>query len=71
MKYLNFRIDRHRIKDHMVVNGFFIRGQRPTDYNWDLIHEARSMEEAKKYIKGIKETDRQLVYGPDGYGIRI
>lgn len=71
MKYLNFRIDSQWIKDHKVVNGFFILGQRPIDYNWDLIHEAGSMEEAKKYIKGIKETDRQRVYGPNGYGINL
>lgn len=69
MKYLNFRIDRQHIKNHRVVNGFFIMGQRQTDYNWDLIHEASSMDESKEYIKGVKENDRQRVYGPSGYGI--
>lgn len=71
MKYINFRIDTQTIKDHKVVNGWFIRGQRSTDYNWSLIHEAESMEAAKEYIKSIKDNERQRVYGPDGYGIKL
>ena len=46
--------------------------QRNTDYNWSLLAEFDNMDSAKEYIKSIR-TDpvQQLVYGPDGYGIRI
>ena len=53
-------------------DGYFVRGQRNTDYNWSLLAEFDNMDSAKEYIKSIR-TDpvQQLVYGPDGYGIRI
>ena len=72
MKYLAFRIDTTAIKSHEVVHGYFVRGQRNTDYNWSLLAEFDNMDSAKEYIKDIR-TDhvQQLVYGPDGYGIRI
>ena len=72
MKYLAFRIDTTAIKSHEVVHGYFVRGQRNTDYNWSLLAEFDNMDSAKGYIKSIR-TDpvQQLVYGPDGYGIRI
>ena len=55
-----------------MVHGYFVRGQRNTDYNWSLLAEFDNMDSAKEYIKSIR-TDpvQQLVYGPDGYGIRI
>lgn len=72
MKYLAFRIDTSTIKDHKVVNGYFVRGQRDTDFNWPMLAELDSMDAAKEYIKSIR-TDpiQQPVYGPDGYGIQI
>lgn len=72
MKYLAFRIDTTAIKSHEVVHGYFVRGQRNADYNWSLLAEFDNMDSAKEYIKSIR-TDpvQQLVYGPDGYGIRI
>ena len=72
MKYLAFRIDTTAIKSHELVHGYFVRGQRNTDYNWSLLAEFDNMDSAKEYIKSIR-TDpvQQLVYGPDGYGIRI
>lgn len=72
MKYLAFRIDTTSIKDHKVVHGHFVRGQRDTDYNWPLLAEADSMEQAKDIIRSLM-TDpvKQVVYGPSGYGIRI
>lgn len=72
VKYLAFRIDTTAIKSHEVVHGYFVRGQRNTDYNWSLLAEFDNMDSAKEYIKSIR-TDpvQQLVYGPDGYGIRI
>ena len=72
MKYLAFRIDTTAIKSHEVVHGYFVRGQRNTDYNWSLLAKFDNMDSAKEYIKSIR-TDpvQQLVYGPDGYGIRI
>lgn len=72
MKYLAFRIDTSTIKDHKVVGGFFVRGQRDTDYNWSMLAEFDSMDATKEYIKSIR-TDpiQQPVYGPTGYGIQI
>ena len=70
MKYLAFRIDTTSIKSHEVVHGYFVRGQRNTDYNWSLLAEFDNMDDAKEYIKSIRtDTVQQLVYGPDGYGI--
>ena len=72
MKYLAFRIDTTAIKSHEVVHGYFVRGQRNTDYNWSLLAEFDNMDSAKEYIKSIRTYPvQQLVYGPDGYGIRI
>ena len=70
MKYINFRIDTQSIKNHQVVNGWFVRGQRDTDYNWPLLHEASSFEDAKAFIRGIMDNG-QTVYGPDGYAIKM
>lgn len=70
MKYISFRIDTQTIKNHEVVNGWFVRGQRDTDYNWPLLHEAGSFENAKGFIRGIMDNN-QTVYGPDGYAIKM
>lgn len=72
MKYVAFRIDTSTVKDHNVVSGFFVRGQRTTDYNWPLLAELDSMDAAKEHIRSIR-TDpvRQPVYGPNGYGISL
>ena len=69
MKYVAFRIDDSTIKGGAVVQGFFVRGQRPTDLNWPLLGEFPDMEAAKAFIRS-KVTDplRQFVYGPSGYG---
>ncbi len=72
MKYLAFRIDTTTIKDHNVVDGHFVRGQRNTDYNWPMLAEFDSMSTAKEYIKSIRtDPARQPVYGPSGYGINL
>lgn len=72
MKYVAFRIDTQTIKGGKVVNGFFIRGQRSTDYNWPILAELDSMKAAKEYIKSVCTNPiRQPVYGPDGYGITL
>lgn len=72
MTYLAFRIDTSTIKDNKVVKGFFVRGQRKTDYNWPLLGEFESEEAAKEYIRTIR-TDpiNQIVYNDSGYGIEI
>ena len=54
MKYLAFRIDTTAIKSHEVVHGYFVRGQRNTDYNWSLLAEFDNMDSAKEYIKSIR-----------------
>ena len=69
MKYRNFRIDTQWVKNGKTVAGWFVRGQRSTDLNWSLLHEAASFEDAKTFIRGI--MDEQTVYGPDGYEIKL
>ena len=72
MKYVAFRIDTNAILDGKVIDGFFVRGQRYTDYNWPLISSFPDMETAKAFIRSFRsDPERQPVYGPDGYGIRI
>ncbi len=72
MKYLAFRIDTSTIKDHKVVKGYFVRGQRNADYNWPMLAEFDSMDAAKEYIKSIRiDPIRQAVYGPAGDGIQL
>lgn len=72
MKYVAFRIDTQTIKGGKVVNGFFVRGQKNTDYNWSVLAELDSMKNAKEYIKSVRTNSiRQPVYGPDGYGINL
>ena len=72
MKFVAYRIDTTCIKESAVVKGYFVRGQRSTDYNWPLLAEFDSMDAAKKYIKSIcTDPSRQTVYGPDGYGIHL
>lgn len=71
MKYLNFRIENQWVKDGKVVDGWFVLGQRSTDLNWSLLHEAASFEGAKDFVREIRESADQLVYGPDGYTINI
>lgn len=70
MAYVSFRIDTQTIKNHEVANGWFVRGQRDTDYNWPLIREAASFDDAKAFICGIRDNS-QTVYGPDGYAIEM
>lgn len=70
MKYIKFRIDTQSIKDHKTVDGWFVLGQRSTDYNWSTLHEANSFEDAKKFINEIRDDD-QVVYGPDSYAIKM
>lgn len=70
MAYINFRIDAQTIKNHEVVNGWFVRGQRDTDYNWPMLYEAASFDDAKAFIRGIRDSN-QTVYGPDGYAIKM
>lgn len=71
MKYLNFRIVEPLIKDGKIAGGWFVLGQRSTDLNWSLLHEAASYEAAKEYVRGIRESADQLVYDTDGYTINI
>ena len=71
LQYLNFRIENQWVKDGKVVDGWFILGQRSTDLNWSLLHEAASFEGAKEFIRGILESADQLVYDTDGYTINI
>ena len=71
MKYLNFRIENQWVKDGKVVDGWFVLGQRSTDLNWSLLHEAASFEGAKDFVREIRESADQLVYDTDGYTINI
>lgn len=71
MEYLNFRIEYQWIKNGRIVDCWFVLGQRSTDLNWSLLHEAASFEAAKEYVRGIRENAAQLVYGPYGCTINI
>lgn len=70
MKYIKFKIDTQWVKNHKTVNGWFILGQRSTDYNWAMLHEAASFENAKNYIRGIMDGS-VTVYGPDSYEVKM
>lgn len=80
MKYSAFKIDDDCIKMvdgkygkyFKVVKGYFVRGKKITDYNWELLSEFDSEDDAKEYIKSIRtEGVYQPVYGLDGYGIKF
>ena len=72
MKYIAFRIDTSAIKNYKTVKGYFVRGQKNTDYNWDMLGEFDCMDGAKRYIKSVlTNPKRQRIYGPDGYGLQI
>lgn len=70
MKYIAYRIDTTAIDINRVVSGHFVRGQRSTDYDWPMLYKARSMEDAKDYIRKAN-VGAAPVYGPDGYGLDI
>lgn len=69
MKYSAFRIDTQWVKNGRTVDGWFVLGQRSTDLNCSLLHEAESLEAARELVQGIR--DDQPVYGPDGYEIEM
>lgn len=72
MKYINFKIDSNTIKENKVVKGIFLRGQKNIDYNWEMIGEFKTIEEAVEYAKSIVENvNTQRLYGLDGYGIKL
>ena len=70
MKYLNFRIDTQWVKNGKTVEGWFVLGQRE-NYNWRLLHEAASFEAAKEFIRGTRDNDNQIIYGPDSYAVKM
>lgn len=69
MKYRAFRIDTQWIKNGRAVDGWFVLGQRSTDLNWSLLHEAENLEAAREFVQGIR--DDKPVYGPDGYAVEM
>lgn len=72
MKYINFKIDNSTIKENKVVEGIFLRGQKNTNYNWEMIGEFKTIEEAIEYVKSIIENvNIQRLYGFGGYGIKL
>lgn len=70
MEYIKFRIDTQAIRGHKVVNGWFVRGQSAANYNWPLLYQASSLDDAKEFILRIRGNG-QTVYGPDGYEIKF
>ena len=45
------------------MKGCFVRGQRTADYNWELLAEFDSVDDAKKYVKSmLTEGVYQRVY---------
>lgn len=72
MKYINFKIDDSTIKENEVVKGIFLKGQKNTDYNWELIGGFKTIEEAVEYVKSIVENvNTQRLYGLNGYSIKL
>ena len=71
MKLLNFRIATQWIKDHNTVSGWFVLGQSNKTYNWQLLHEAASFDDAKEFIRMIRGNYSQNVYDPDGYVVKM
>lgn len=48
MKYLAFRIDTTRIRDHKIVHGYFVLGKNKMDLNWDYMCGFDNMDDAKE-----------------------
>ena len=72
MKYINFKIDSNTIKENKVVKGISLRGQKNIDYNWEMIGEFKTIEEAVEYAKSIIENvNTQHLYGLNGYSIKL
>lgn len=72
MKYINFKIDDSTIKENEVVKGIFLKGQKNTDYNWEMIGGFKTIEEAVEYAKSIVENvNTQRLYGLNGYSIKL
>ena len=77
-KYDSFKIDDECIKmvdgeygkHPKVMKCCFVRGQRTADYNWELLAEFDSVDDAKKYVKSmLTEGIFQRVYNSKGEGI--
>lgn len=68
MVFIKFRIDTQWVKDGRTVKGWFVLGQRSTDYNWSLLHECRSYNDAKNFVR---RKNGQTVYIPGGYEIKL
>lgn len=78
-KYVAFKIDDECIKMvdgeygkyPKVMKGCFVKGQRTTDYNWELLAEFDNMDDVKKYVKSmLAEGVYQRVYNYMGEGIK-
>lgn len=71
-KYVAYRIDESNIENGVVVKGFFVRGQRSSDFNWPLLEKFDSIELAKQYIKSVLNPSKnQIVYDCGGYEMKI
>lgn len=71
-KYVAYRIDESNIENGVVVKGFFVRGQRSSDLNWQLLGKFDFIEQAKKYIKCVfRPKKNQIVYDNAGYEMKI
>lgn len=69
--YLNYKIDRQTIKNHVVVNGWFVRGQCSDTYNWTFLGEFSNKEDAINYIRSKVNSPRQRVYDEAGNGMKV
>ena len=63
--YVAFKID------HNAHGTMYVRGQRPSDLNWDILYEARGLNDAKSYVRDVKGVKCVPVYGTSGYGIDV
>lgn len=71
MKYVAFRIDRQCIKGMVVVDGWFVLGQRDTDLNWSYLGEGESEDDAKAVALDQRQKHgthaNNPIYNPAGY----
>lgn len=70
VQYVSFRVDLTAIFSHSVVHGYFVRGQRSSDYNWPLLGTFDSMSSALEFIDSLRSSS-QVVYGPNGYALKV
>ena len=74
MNYVAYEINTSKIEGMEVVDGYFIKGQRASDLNWEWIAECDSMEQAiekafEYRAEAMQKTAYCPIYNNAGYAI--